>query len=84
MFFLRRLGPPVHKITHFEVSLPDLPFVVHAKSLLVVSGANDGRLVGLLEQVDCVLLSLTAQLWLKAFTLGVPWSRSEGSTALAP
>ena len=37
---------------------PDLPFVVHAESLLVASGVDDGRLVGLLEQVDYVLLSL--------------------------
>ena len=37
---------------------PDLPFVVPVESLLVVGRANDGRLVGLLEQVDCILLSL--------------------------
>ena len=37
---------------------PDLPFVVHAESLLVASGADDDCLVGLFEQVDCVLLSL--------------------------
>ena len=32
--------------------------MVPAKSLLVPSRADDGRLMGLLEQVDCVLLSL--------------------------
>ena len=32
--------------------------MVPAKSLPVASRADDGRLVGLLEQVDCVLLSL--------------------------
>ena len=37
---------------------PDLPFMVPAESLLVVSGADDGHLTGLLEQVDCILLSL--------------------------
>ena len=58
MFFLRRLGPPEHKITDFEDAPPDLPFVVPVESLLVASGADDGRLVGLLEQVDRVLLSL--------------------------
>ena len=36
----------------------DFPFVVPAESLLVVSGADDGRLAGLLEQVDSILLSL--------------------------
>ena len=32
--------------------------MVLAESLLVASRADDGRLAGLLEQVDCVLLSL--------------------------
>ena len=32
--------------------------MVHVESLLVASRADDGHLVGLLEQVDCVLLSL--------------------------
>ena len=32
--------------------------MVPAESLLVASGVDDGRLMGLLEQVDCVLLSL--------------------------
>ena len=32
--------------------------MVPTESLLVASGVDDGRLVGLLEQVNCVLLSL--------------------------
>ena len=32
--------------------------MVPAESLLVMSGADDGRLMSLLEQVDCILLSL--------------------------
>ena len=58
MFLLRRLGPPEYEITDFEDPPPDLPFVVPTKSMLVASGADDGRLAGLLEQVDSVLLSL--------------------------
>ena len=57
-FFLRRLGPPEYEITDFEYPPSDLPFVVPAEGLLVPSRADDDRLVGLLEQVDCVLLSL--------------------------
>ena len=52
------MGPPEYEITDFEDPPPNLPFVVAAESLLVASGADDGRLTGLLEQVDCVLLSL--------------------------
>ena len=52
------MGPPEYEITDFEDPPPDLPFVVPMESLLVASGADDGRLTGLLEQVDCVLLSL--------------------------
>ena len=58
MFFLRRLGPPEYEITDFEYPPPYLPFVVPTESLLVASGAYDGCLMGLLEQVNCVLLSL--------------------------
>ena len=32
--------------------------MVPAESLLIASGVDDGRLMGFLEQVDCVLLSL--------------------------
>ena len=58
MFFLRRLGPPEYEIADFEYPPSDLPFVVPTEGLLVASRADDGRLVGLFEQVDCVLLSL--------------------------
>ena len=52
------MGPLEHKITDFEDPRPDLPFMVPAESLLVVSGADDGCPMSLLEQVDRVLLSL--------------------------
>ena len=55
---LRRLGPPEYEVTDLEYPSSDLPFIVPAKSLLVASGVDDGHLMGLLEQVDCVLLSL--------------------------
>ena len=58
VFLLRRLGSPEYKITDLEDPHPDLPFVVPTESLLVASGTDDGRLVGLLEQVNYVLLSL--------------------------
>ena len=57
MFFLRRLGPSEHKITDFENPSSNLPFVVPVEGLLIASGADDGCLAGLFEQVDCVLLS---------------------------
>ena len=37
----------------------------YVQSLLVASGADDGRLVGLLEQVHCVLLSLRGSVTVK-------------------
>ena len=52
------MGPPEHEITDFEDPPPDLPFVLPLESLLVASGVDDGRLAGLLKQVNCVLLSL--------------------------
>ena len=58
MFFLCRLGPPEYEIANFEDSAPDLSFVVPVESLLVASEVDNGHLVGLFEQVDCVLLSL--------------------------
>ena len=66
MFLLCRLGPLEYEITGFEDPPPDLPFVVHAESLLVASGANDGRFVGLLEQVNCVLLSLRSSVMVES------------------
>ena len=43
-------------------SFPDLSFVVPAESLLVASGVDDVHLVGLLKQIDCVLLSLCSSI----------------------
>ena len=58
MLLLGRLGPSKHERSDLEDPSFDFPLVVLAESLLVVSGADDGRLMGLLEQVDCILLSL--------------------------
>ena len=66
MFFLRRLGPPEYEITDFEYPTSNLPFVVPAKSLLVASRADDGRLMGLLDKVDRVLLSLRSSVLVKS------------------
>ena len=40
--------------------------MVPAESLLVMSRADDGHLAGLLEQVDCVLLSLLGSVAVKS------------------
>ena len=66
VFFLCRLGPPEYEIVDFEDRPPDLPFVVPAESLLVASEANDDRLTGLFEQVDCILLSLHGSVVVKS------------------
>ena len=58
MFLLGWLGSSEHKITDLEDPPSDFSFMVPAESLLVASGADDGRLTSLLEQVDHVLLSL--------------------------
>ena len=84
MFLLGRLGPSKHEVSDLENPSSDFPLVVPVESLLVASGADDGHLAGLLEQVDCVLLSLHSSVAVESFTLGAPWSRSEGSTASAP
>jgi len=47
-----------YKVIDLEDPPPDFSFMVPAKSLLITSGADDGRLTSLLEQVDRVLLSL--------------------------
>ena len=52
------MGPPEYEIADFEYPPPDLPFVVPVESLVVASGADDGHLAGLLEQVNYVLQSL--------------------------
>ena len=58
MFLLGRLGPSEYKIIDLEDPLPNFSFMVPTKSLLVASRAANGHLTSLLEQVDCVLLSL--------------------------
>ena len=58
MLLLGRLGPSEHEVSDLEDSSSDFPLMVPTESLLVASGADDGHLTGLLEQVDCVLLSL--------------------------
>ena len=84
MFLHGRLSPSKHEVFDLEDSPSDFSFMVHVESLLVASGADDGRLADFLKQVDCILLSLYYLVVVKAFTLGAPWSRSEGSTASAP
>ena len=49
VFFLRRLGPSEHEITDFENPSSDLPFMVPVEGLLIVSGIDDGCLMGLFE-----------------------------------
>ena len=49
MLLLGRLGPLKHEVPDLEDSSSDFPLMVPAESLLVASGADDGRLVGLLE-----------------------------------
>ena len=58
MLLLGQLGPSKHEVSDLEDPSSDFPLMVPAESLLVASGADDGRLAGLLKQVDCVLLSL--------------------------
>ena len=58
MLLLGRLGPLKHEFSDLEDPSSYFPLVVPADSLLVASRADDGRLMGLLKQVDCVLLSL--------------------------
>ena len=49
MLPLGRLGPSKHEVSDLEDPSSDFPLVVPAERLLVVSGADDGRLAGLLE-----------------------------------
>ena len=58
MLLLGRLGPSKHEVSDLEDPSSDFPLVVPVESLRVASKADDGRLMGLLEQVDYVLLSL--------------------------
>ena len=67
MFFLRRLGHSEHEIADFENPSSDLPFVVPVEGLLIASRADDGCLMGLFEQVDCVLLSIHGSVAVESF-----------------
>ena len=58
MLLLGRLGPLKHEVSDLGDRSSDFPLVVPMESLLIASGADDGRLTGLLKQDDCVLLSL--------------------------
>ena len=65
MFLLGRLGSSEHEITDLKDPPLDFSFMVPVESLLVTSGADDGHLTSLLEQVDCVLLSLYDLVWVE-------------------
>ena len=58
MFVLGGLGPLEYEITDLKDPPPNFSFMVPMKSLLVTSGADDGRLTSLLKLVDHVLLRL--------------------------
>ena len=49
MFVLGGLGPPEYEIIDLEDPPPDFSFMVPTESLLVESGADDGRLMSLIE-----------------------------------
>jgi len=66
VLLLGRLGPSKHKVSDLEDPSSDFPLMVPMESLLVASEADDGRLTGLLEQVDRVLLSLRGSVVVKS------------------
>ena len=49
VLLLGRLGPSKHEVSDLEDPSSNFPLVVPAERLLVASGADDGRLAGLLE-----------------------------------
>ena len=51
MFLLGQFGPLKHEVFDLEDSPSDFSFMVPMESLLIASGAYDGRLASLLEQV---------------------------------
>ena len=67
MLLLGQLGPSKHKVSDLEDPFSDFPLMVPAESLLVASRVDDGRLAGLLEQVDSVLLSLRGLVAVESF-----------------
>ena len=66
MLLLGRLGPSKHAVSDLEDPSSDFPLMVSTESLLVASRVDDGHLVGLLEQVNCVLLSLHVSVMVKS------------------
>ena len=56
---------PTSTVSDLEDSPSDFSFMVPMESLLVASGADDGRLVSLLKQVNRVLLSLRGSVLVK-------------------
>ena len=58
MFLPGGLGSPEYEVSDLEDPSSDFPLVVPTESLLVASEVADSPLSSLLEQVDCVLLSL--------------------------
>ena len=76
------MGPPEFEVADFEYPPPDLPFVVPVQGLLVASGKDDGRLMGLFEQVDCVLLSLCASVTVEGLHSWVDVVEVEGQHCL--
>ena len=66
MLILGRLGPSKHKVSDLEDASSDFPLMVPMESLLVASEADDDHLVSLLEQVNCVLLSLRGSVMVKS------------------
>ena len=52
-------------VSDLEDSYSDFSFMVPTESLLVANEVNDGHLVGLLKQVDYVLLSLCGSVTVK-------------------
>ena len=52
------MGPLKHEVSDLEDPSSDFPLMVPTKSLLVASGADNCRLMSLLEQVNRILLSL--------------------------
>ena len=72
MLLLGRLGPSKYEVSDLEDPSSDFPLMVPAESLLVLSRVDDDRLAGLLEQVDCILLSFRGPVAVEGCnTLGV-------------
>jgi len=84
VLLLGRLGPSKHEVSDLEDPSSDFPLMVPTESLLVASGADDGRLIGLLEQVKCVLLSLRSSIVVEGFYSWGTVVDVRGSTVSTP